>query len=43
LHPVNPDRLRDVLDLLIAQIVETQRQLVADVVARSPLQCFALR
>jgi len=34
LHPVHPDRLRDVLDLLIAEIVETQRKLVADVIAR---------
>ena len=34
LHPIHPDRLRDVLDLLIAEIVEGQRQLVADVVAR---------
>ena len=34
MHPVHPDRLRDVLDLLIAQIVEGQRQLVADLVVR---------
>jgi hypothetical protein len=33
-HPVDPDRLGDVLDLLLAQIVEGQRQLVADLVAR---------
>jgi hypothetical protein len=33
LHPVDPDRLGDVLDLLVAQIVEGQRQLVADVIA----------
>jgi hypothetical protein len=34
LHPVHADRLRDVLDLLIAQIIETQRELVAYVIAR---------
>jgi hypothetical protein len=32
--PVYPDRLRDVLDLLLAQIVEAQRQLVADLAVR---------
>jgi hypothetical protein len=34
LHPIHPDRLCDVLDLLIAQIVEPQRQLVAEVIPR---------
>jgi hypothetical protein len=34
-HPVDPYRVRDILDLLFAQIVEGQRQLVADVVPRS--------
>jgi hypothetical protein len=33
-RPVHPDRLSDVLDLLIPEIIETQLQLVADVVAR---------
>ena len=33
MHPIHADRLGDVLDLLIAEIVERQRQLVADVIA----------
>ena len=33
MNPVHPDRLGDVLDLLIAEIVERQRQLVANVIA----------
>jgi hypothetical protein len=32
--PVYPDRVGDVLDLLLAQIVEAQRQLVADLAVR---------
>jgi hypothetical protein len=32
-HPIHPDHLSDVLDLLIAKVVERQRQLVADVIA----------
>jgi hypothetical protein len=32
MHPIHPDRLRDILDLLIAQIVEGQRQLVANLI-----------
>jgi hypothetical protein len=34
LQPVDPDRLGDVFELLIAEILKSQRQLVADVIAR---------
>src|SRR5882724_6750775 len=34
LNSVHPDRLGDVFDLLIAEIIESQRQLVAYVIAR---------
>ena len=33
LHTVHPDRFGDVLDLLIAEVVERQRQFVANLIA----------
>jgi hypothetical protein len=37
LYPIHSDRLRDVLDLLVAKIVEIQRQLVAAEIASAEI------